>query len=81
MRRRQFLHGAGEAGGDCARAGKWERQRGMERTGSGVALDVVHFSKELGELLKRMEVWNSQVESMLSDSLAAAASIRASAEG
>ena len=53
----------------------------MERSGSGTALNGVQFGKELGELVKRMDVWSSQVENVLSDSVAAAASIRVTAQG
>ncbi|KAG0593286.1 hypothetical protein M758_1G311100 [Ceratodon purpureus] len=56
----------------------------MERSGSGsgsaAALNAAHFGRELGEFLKRMEVWSLQVESLLTDSVAAAASIRSSAQ-
>lgn len=58
-----------------------ERSTTGSNGGGGAVLNGAEFGNELGELVKRMTVWSSQVEDVLSDSTATAASIRASAQG
>lgn len=58
-----------------------ERPTNETSCGSGASLTGVQFGKDLGELVKRMDVWSSQVENVLRDSTATTAFIRASAQG
>ncbi|XP_024369533.1 kinetochore protein SPC25 homolog [Physcomitrium patens] len=57
-----------------------ERSTNETSCGSGASLTGVQFGKDLGELVKRMDVWSSQVENVLRDSTATTAFIRASAQ-
>lgn len=65
----------------CWSGFEWAGNRAMERNGSGgTALTAAQLSKELGNIFKSMDAWRSQVESVLSDAAAAAASIRVSSQ-